>query len=157
MPPPRSMVTLRTQATKKGHQTSCIPQFPATAKPIAESRDLLRREARQRPSGFREGQRQNAREQASTFGRQGDREAAAVALALLYLSLEVTRLYRGEMLTAGSATDAEQYTYSVVWLAYGVALHVFSEVPIFSDALALQLAEKFESAYLSKCPNLPAN
>src|SRR5262249_20673778 len=40
----------------------------------------------------------------------------AVALALLYLSLEVTRLYRGEVLTAGSITDAEQYAYSAVWL-----------------------------------------
>ncbi len=36
-------------------------------------------------------------------------------------------------------------------LAYGVALHVCSAVPIFSDALALQLAQKFEAAYVSKC------
>jgi uncharacterized membrane protein len=46
----------------------------------------------------------------------------AVALSLVYLSLEVTRLYRGEVLTEGPTTDAEQYTYSAVWLAFGVAL-----------------------------------
>jgi uncharacterized membrane protein len=46
----------------------------------------------------------------------------AVALALVYLSLEVTRLYHGEVLTEGPTTDAEQYTYSAVWLAFGVAL-----------------------------------
>jgi uncharacterized membrane protein len=46
----------------------------------------------------------------------------AVALALAYLSLEVRRLYHGEVLTAGSITDAEQYTYSAVWLTFGVAL-----------------------------------
>jgi uncharacterized membrane protein len=46
----------------------------------------------------------------------------AVALALAYLTLEVTRLYHGEVLTEGETTDAEQYTYSAVWLAFGVAL-----------------------------------
>jgi uncharacterized membrane protein len=46
----------------------------------------------------------------------------AVALALAYLSLEVRRLYRGEVLDAGRITEAEQYTYSVVWLAFGIAL-----------------------------------
>jgi uncharacterized membrane protein len=46
----------------------------------------------------------------------------AVALALLYLTLEVRRLYHGEVLTAGSTGDAEQYTYSAVWLAFGVTL-----------------------------------
>jgi uncharacterized membrane protein len=46
----------------------------------------------------------------------------AVALALVYFSLEVTRLYHGEVLTEGPTTDAEQYTYSAVWLAFGVAL-----------------------------------
>ena len=34
-------------------------------------------------------------------------------------------LYHGPVLTAGRTTDAEQYTYSVVWLAYGVALLLF--------------------------------
>ena len=47
---------------------------------------------------------------------------AAVALALGYLTLEVTRLYHGPVLTEGVTSDAEQYTYSAVWLAFGVAL-----------------------------------
>jgi uncharacterized membrane protein len=46
----------------------------------------------------------------------------AVALALAYLSLEVRTLYHGPVLTEGSTTDAEQYTYSAVWLAFGVSL-----------------------------------
>ena len=47
----------------------------------------------------------------------------AVALALGYLSLEVRRLFRGEILYPWSeVTNAEQYTYSVVWLAFGVLL-----------------------------------
>jgi uncharacterized membrane protein len=47
---------------------------------------------------------------------------AAVGLALAYLTLQVTRLYHGPVLTAGATGDAEQYTYSAVWLAFGVAL-----------------------------------
>ena len=46
----------------------------------------------------------------------------AVALALGYLSLEVRALFHGEVLTRGPMTNAEQYTYSVVWLAFGVIL-----------------------------------
>jgi uncharacterized membrane protein len=46
----------------------------------------------------------------------------AVALALGYLSLEVRTLFHGDVLTRGPMTDAEQYTYSVVWLAFGVVL-----------------------------------
>ena len=46
----------------------------------------------------------------------------AVALALSYLSLEVRTLFHGSVLTAGRASDAEQYTYSAVWLVFGVAL-----------------------------------
>ena len=46
----------------------------------------------------------------------------AVALALAYLSLEVRALFHGAVLTEGPTTDAEQYTYSAVWLAFGVAL-----------------------------------
>jgi len=48
--------------------------------------------------------------------------ASAVALSILYLSLEVRRLYHGPVLTLGPTTDVEQYTYSAVWLAYGVVL-----------------------------------
>ena len=47
---------------------------------------------------------------------------AAVALALSYLTLQVTRFYHGPVLTVGATGDAEQYTYSAVWLAFGVAL-----------------------------------
>ena len=48
--------------------------------------------------------------------------ATSVLLALAFLSLEVTRAYHGPVLTAGARTAAEQYTYSAVWLAYGVVL-----------------------------------
>ncbi len=49
--------------------------------------------------------------------------AAAVTLAVAYLSLEVRRLYQGPLLLATrGATDAELWTYSAVWLAFGVAL-----------------------------------
>jgi len=47
---------------------------------------------------------------------------AAVTLTLVYLSLEVRTLYQGEVLTEGPTIDAEQYGYSAVWLAFGVAL-----------------------------------
>jgi uncharacterized membrane protein len=46
----------------------------------------------------------------------------AVALALAYLSLEVRTLFHGEVLNRAATGDAEQYTYSAVWLAFGVAL-----------------------------------
>ncbi len=47
----------------------------------------------------------------------------AVVLALLYFTLEVRRLYQGSNLSPLAPTsDAEQYTYSVVWLTFGVAL-----------------------------------
>ena len=38
------------------------------------------------------------------------------------------RLYHGPVLSGWATTDAEQYTYSVVWLAYGVALLLFGIV-----------------------------
>jgi uncharacterized membrane protein len=47
---------------------------------------------------------------------------AAVGLALMYLGLEVRTLFHGEFLTRGATTDAEQYTYSAVWLVFGVLL-----------------------------------
>jgi uncharacterized membrane protein len=46
----------------------------------------------------------------------------AIILALVYLTLEVRTLFHGSVLTVGPTTDAEQYTYSAVWLAFGVAL-----------------------------------
>jgi uncharacterized membrane protein len=51
--------------------------------------------------------------------------SAAVLLMLSYLTLEVRTLYHGPLLARGQTTDAEQYTYSVVWLGYGVALLLF--------------------------------
>jgi uncharacterized membrane protein len=50
---------------------------------------------------------------------------AAVLLLLLYLSLQVSRFYQGPILTADAQSDIEKYTYSVVWLAYGVVLLLF--------------------------------
>jgi uncharacterized membrane protein len=46
---------------------------------------------------------------------------AAVTLALFYLTLEVRRLFHGPILD-GPTTDAEQYAYSTVWLAFGIVL-----------------------------------
>jgi uncharacterized membrane protein len=46
----------------------------------------------------------------------------AVGLGLAYLTLEIRTLYHGPLLTVGPTTDAEQYTYSAIWLAFGVTL-----------------------------------
>jgi uncharacterized membrane protein len=46
----------------------------------------------------------------------------AVVLAILYLTLQVMRFYHGPVLTVGRITDAEQYTFSAVWLTFGVVL-----------------------------------
>jgi uncharacterized membrane protein len=43
-------------------------------------------------------------------------------LALAYLTLEVRTLFHGSVLTDPFMSDAEDYTYSAVWLAFGVAL-----------------------------------
>lgn len=48
--------------------------------------------------------------------------AGALILALAYVSFEIRRLYHGPVLTLGETTDAEQYTYSIAWLMFGVAL-----------------------------------
>ena len=45
----------------------------------------------------------------------------AVTLALFYLTLEVRRLFHGPMMW-GHISDAEQYTLSTVWLAFGIVL-----------------------------------
>jgi uncharacterized membrane protein len=47
---------------------------------------------------------------------------AALVLALSYVTLEIRRLYHGPQLTSGGTGGAEQYTYSIAWLAFGVAL-----------------------------------
>jgi uncharacterized membrane protein len=46
----------------------------------------------------------------------------AIVLMLAYLTLEVRTLFHGPVLNAPFISDAEHYTYSVVWLAFGVAL-----------------------------------
>jgi uncharacterized membrane protein len=46
----------------------------------------------------------------------------AIVLALTYLTLEVRTLFHGPVLTARFMSDAEDYTYSAVWLGFGVVL-----------------------------------
>jgi uncharacterized membrane protein len=48
--------------------------------------------------------------------------AAALVLALAYVTVEIRRLYHGPIPSGGNTTDAEQYTYSIAWLAFGVVL-----------------------------------
>ena len=48
--------------------------------------------------------------------------AGALIMALSYLTFEIRRLYHGPVLTRGAPTGAEQYTYSIAWLVFGVAL-----------------------------------
>jgi uncharacterized membrane protein len=48
--------------------------------------------------------------------------SGALVLALSYLTLDIRRLYHGPVLTSGATTGAEQYTYSIAWLAFGVVL-----------------------------------
>ena len=47
---------------------------------------------------------------------------AALVLALSSVTLEIRRLYHGPQLTSGLTGGAEQYTYSIAWLIFGVAL-----------------------------------
>ncbi len=46
----------------------------------------------------------------------------AIVLALAYLTLEVRRIFHGPQIAGFAASDAEQYAYSAVWLAFGVIL-----------------------------------
>src|SRR5437868_12709067 len=46
----------------------------------------------------------------------------ALVLALTYVTFEIRRLYHGPILSRGPTSGAEQYTYSVAWLAFGVVL-----------------------------------
>jgi uncharacterized membrane protein len=48
--------------------------------------------------------------------------AGALILALTYVTFEIRRLYHGPVLARGDTSGAEQYTYSVAWLAFGVIL-----------------------------------
>jgi uncharacterized membrane protein len=48
--------------------------------------------------------------------------AGALVFALTYVTLEIRRLYHGSDLMIGETGGAEQYSYSIAWLAFGVAL-----------------------------------
>jgi uncharacterized membrane protein len=48
--------------------------------------------------------------------------AGALIFALGYVTLEIRRLFHGPNLMQGLTGDAEQYTYSIAWLIFGVAL-----------------------------------
>ncbi|MGV7219068.1 DUF2339 domain-containing protein [Bradyrhizobium sp. UFLA05-112] len=46
----------------------------------------------------------------------------ALVFALTYVTLEIRRFYHGPVLLYGATTGAEQYTYSIGWLGFGVVL-----------------------------------
>lgn len=48
--------------------------------------------------------------------------AGALILALTYVTFEIRRIYHGPVMSAGPTTGAEQYTYSIAWLVFGVVL-----------------------------------
>ena len=56
----------------------------------------------------------------------------ALVLLLAYLTLETRALYQGPVLDYGRTSDAEWYTYSAVWLLYGVCLLAAGIVTGFS-------------------------
>ncbi|MCP3471938.1 DUF2339 domain-containing protein [Bradyrhizobium sp. CCGUVB1N3] len=47
---------------------------------------------------------------------------SALVFALVYITLEIRRFYHGPILLYGATTGAEQYTYSIGWLGFGVVL-----------------------------------
>ena len=48
--------------------------------------------------------------------------AGALVLALAYVTFEIRRIYHGPVMATGTTTGAEQYTYSIAWLMFGVVL-----------------------------------
>src|SRR5438034_48861 len=48
--------------------------------------------------------------------------AGALILALAYVTFEIRRIYHGPIMAHGPTTGAEQYTYSIAWLMFGVLL-----------------------------------
>jgi uncharacterized membrane protein len=48
--------------------------------------------------------------------------AGALVLALAYVTFEIRRMYHGPVIARGLTTGAEQYTYSIAYLAFGVLL-----------------------------------
>lgn len=52
----------------------------------------------------------------------------ALVLMLTYITLQIRRWFVGPLLNVSTSTDAEQYTYSLAWLAFGVLLLVIGLV-----------------------------
>jgi uncharacterized membrane protein len=77
---------------------------------------------------------------------------AAVVLALAYLSLQVARFYQGPRLALMPISGAEAYTYSAVWLAFGVLLLVIGVVlrsqPVRLCSAAVVLATVAQVVFL---------
>jgi uncharacterized membrane protein len=46
----------------------------------------------------------------------------ALVMVLAYVTLEIRRIYHGPVMLRGDVGGAEQYTYSIAYLAFGVAL-----------------------------------
>ncbi|HET7888105.1 MAG TPA: DUF2339 domain-containing protein [Bradyrhizobium sp.] len=63
--------------------------------------------------------------------------AAALVLALSYVSLQIRRFYQGPVLSHGGTPDIEQYTYSIAWLGFGVLLLV---IGIWANSQRARLA-----------------
>ena len=63
--------------------------------------------------------------------------AGALILALTYVTAEVRRLYHGPIMVVGETGGAEQYTYSIAWLAFGVIL---LGIGIFANSQRARLA-----------------
>lgn len=63
--------------------------------------------------------------------------AFALMFALAFVSFEVRRFFHGSNLTTGGTSDAEQYAYSIAWLAFGVVLLV---VGLFFNSQRARLA-----------------
>jgi len=76
--------------------------------------------------------------------------AAALGLVLVfgYLTLEVRHAFRGAILVGGRTTDAEWYSYSIVWLVYAgvlLALGFYrSDARLRHAALAIVLLTVFK-------------
>jgi uncharacterized membrane protein len=55
-------------------------------------------------------------------GNPFDSQKVENALALAYVTFEIRRIYHGPILSVGPTTGAEQYTYSIAYLAFGVIM-----------------------------------
>jgi uncharacterized membrane protein len=63
----------------------------------------------------------------ASVGQRGTAYANTIAggaliFALAYVTLEIRRLYRGPLINVVTISGAEQYTYSIAWLVFGVVL-----------------------------------